>query len=387
LGLKKVLIISPFFPPSNTADMQRVRMSLPYFSDFGWEAEVVSVETEYAGVPTDELLLKSVPPGMKIHTVGALRKKWTSKLGLGSLGLRAFCSYHRRVSALLQTNHYDLIYFSTTQFPVCALGARWKKRFKVPYVIDMQDPWYTGSYYQDKPKNERPPKYKLMYAIHQFLERIAMHSVDGLISVSPRYIHDLTMRYPRIRQVPSAVVTFGASLPDRQIARDNQQKFKPLLDPSFINIVYIGRGGTDMYKSVSQLFKVLNDLQDTDIDKFRRIKFYFVGTSYAPAGQGKPTIMPLAESFGVSGCVVEITDRIPYYHALATLEQADALFIAGSTDPKYTASKIYPYLLADKPLLALFHPESPAIATLKEYGVVHVFDYESVKKKGYPGFY
>ena len=42
-------------------------------------------------------------------------------------------------------------------------------------------------------------------------------------------------------------------------------------------------------------------------------------------------------------------------------QQAEALFIPGSDDPKYSASKIYPYLLVEKPLLAIFHQHSNVI--------------------------
>jgi hypothetical protein len=72
--LKKLLIISPYFPPVNAADMQRVRMSLPYFASFGWEAEVVMVNEDYTDIVKDDLLLQSIPPGIKIYKVKALKK-------------------------------------------------------------------------------------------------------------------------------------------------------------------------------------------------------------------------------------------------------------------------------------------------------------------------
>jgi len=84
----------------------------------------------------------------------------------------------------------------------------------------------------------------------------------------------------------------------------------------------------------------------------------------------------LAKQFEVDNAVVEITDRISYYHALLTLQQADALFIPGSDDPKYTASKIFPYLLAHKPLLAIFNAQSSAINILTEFGVRNVYNYD-----------
>ena len=45
---RNVLIISPYFPPVNAADMQRVRMSLSYFKQYGWDAEVVTVDPRYS---------------------------------------------------------------------------------------------------------------------------------------------------------------------------------------------------------------------------------------------------------------------------------------------------------------------------------------------------
>jgi hypothetical protein len=382
---KRVLIISPYFPPSNAADMQRVRMSLPYFRQFGWDAEVVTVNAECSEMPKDDLLLQSVPAGVKIHYVEALNKSWTSKLGLGSIALRSLRFYRKRVNELLAKDHFDLIYFSTTQFPVCILGAYWKKRFGTPYVIDMQDPWHSD-YYKGKPKIQRPKKYWFSYRLNKRLEPKAMRTVDGLISVSESYITTLKERYSGISNVPSETITFGAFGPDIEIAKKNQDTFPELSDPSFVNIVYIGRGGADMHKAITPLFQALKKGLDTDPTLFSRIKLHFIGTSYAPAGQGTPTIMPLAKSIGVKDQVVEITDRISYYHTLATLKQADALFIPGSDDPKYTASKIYPYVLTQKPLLAIFNPQSPAIAVLNEYEAPYVFSYDDDNREAILSF-
>ena len=39
----------------------------------------------------------------------------------------------------------------------------------------------------------------------------------------------------------------------------------------------------------------------------------------------------------------------------------------GSNDPSYTASKIYPYLLARKPFLAVYHKLSPVINLFQKF--------------------
>ncbi|MDB5150602.1 MAG: hypothetical protein JWQ57_4622 [Mucilaginibacter sp.] len=97
---KRVLIISPYFPPTNAADMQRVRMSLPYFEEYGWDAEVVTVDEKYSEQVKDELLLQSLPAHIKIHRVKAFNKKWTSKFGLGSIALHSLWFYRQKVNAI-----------------------------------------------------------------------------------------------------------------------------------------------------------------------------------------------------------------------------------------------------------------------------------------------
>lgn len=363
--MKRVLIISPYFPPSNAADMHRVRMSLPYFEHFGWHAEVVCVDERFSDVIKDPLLLESVPQSTIIHKVAALPKKLTSKIGLGSIALRSLWYYKKKVNQLLKTQCFDLIYFSTTQFPVCVLGAYWKKRFGIPYVIDMQDPWHS-EYYKGKPKHERPAKHWFSYRLNKYLEPVAMNKVDGLISVSEKYIIYLKERYPSVKNVPNSTITFGAFKPDLLIADAHSKEFKPMLSNDHINVVYIGRGGNDMHPAMDILFRAVQKGVSVNSLLFKKLKFYFIGTSYAAAGKGTPTIQPLAKAYGVESLVTEITDRISYYHTLATLHQADALLISGSDDPAYTASKIYPYLLMLKPLLAIFHKQSSAINIINE---------------------
>jgi len=341
-------------------------MSLSYFKEFGWEAEVVCVEDKYSEMPKDGLLLLSLPTDTIIHQVKAFSKKLTSKFGLGSLALRSLWFYHQKVMLLLQAKKYDLIYFSTTEFPVCILGFYWKKRFKIPYVIDMQDAWHSN-YYQDKPKKDRPVKYWFSYRLHRFLEPLAIKNCDGLIGVSPDYLTTLQQRYPQLKNKPKAVIPFGAFEKDFEIAEMNIIKCPSAIPSIFqkINIVYVGRGGADMQNSIGLLFDALKEALHQDAQLFGKLHFYFIGTSYAPKALAKPTIFPVAKKYGVEKQVTEITDRIGFYSTINTLLAADALFVPGSDDPQYTASKIYPYLLAQKPLLAIFHEQSSAVKIIR----------------------
>lgn len=373
--MKKVLIISPYFAPSNAADMQRVRMSLPFYQDFNWKVEVVAVKEQYTDAVFDYLLNESVPDDVRIHRINALPKKWTRKVGLGSIALRSLWSYKSYVNNLLEKEHFDLIFFSTTQFPVCVLGPYWKKKFGIPYIIDIQDPWFTN-YYKDKPKHKRPKKYWFSYRLDKYLEPIAMKSVDGLMSVSDAYIDDLVLRYPHLKSVPAATITFGGFKKDLEIAENNKGLLKIAYnaDPNYKHIVYVGRGGFDMQRAVMLLLKGFKIGLKTENKLFEKLRFHFIGTSYAPLGSGTKTLYSVAEKLDIDKYVTEQTDRISFYESILNLKSADALFIPGHIKPAYTASKIYPYILTEKPILAVFNPESSASSSIIDCKAGHVAD-------------
>lgn len=356
--------------------MQRVRMSLPYFRSLGWETEIAVVDDKYVDLVKDPLLLDSIPADVIIHRVKAISKKWTSKFGLGSSALRSMYFYRKKVDQLLKHKKIDLIYFSTTEFPICILGKHWKKKFNVPYVIDIQDPWHT-EYYKNKPKKERPKKYWFSYRLNKYLEPIAMKSVDGLISVSINYIDNLKTRYPYLKDKPSAVITFGAFDLDFKIAKENSSNLKMKFDGDLINLVYVGRGGHDLEQSLNTLFTSFKKGLEVNPILFEKIRMHFIGTSYAPEGKGEQTILPIAERFNVLPFVHEQTDRIGFYESINCLQQADGLLILGSNQAAYTASKLYLYILAKKPLLAILHKASSATQIINDCNAGYHLDIDA----------
>ncbi|HTM99675.1 MAG TPA: hypothetical protein VL088_13060, partial [Pedobacter sp.] len=218
------------------------------------------------------------------------------------------------------------------------------------------------------------PKYWFSYRLNKALEPVAMHKVDGLISVSQAYLDTLESRYPRLMHIPKKVITFGAFKQDFDLVKRNLEDFKlnfPI-ETTFFNFVYVGRGGHDMKDALHLLFTTFKRGLITDKEIFDKIRFHFIGTSYAPKGQGIKTIEPIAKQIGIDDYVFEQTDRIPFYENIFRLITADALMIIGSDDPQYTASKIYPYILAERPLLAFFHPKSSAAQIITDCGAGQV---------------
>lgn len=341
---------------------------------FGYQVTVLAVSPKFVEMSQDPLLEKTVPDDIEIHRVNAYSPKYTRKFRLGNLGIRAFYQLYKKGNELLKSGDFDLVYFSTTAFASLPLGRLWKQKFKIPYVIDMQDPW-RNDYYLTVPKSELPPKFWFAHRLNTLLEAYTIPKMDGMISVSKGYVQMLTERYPSIKNTPSKVLTFGAAVRDFELLSKMDVSSSIMFDASKINIVYVGRGGYDMKDSISVVFQAYKTLYDRD-EKYRKYHFWFIGTSCAPDGQGIRTIETIAKQYGVEANVTEITDRKPYFEVLSLLQKADIIFIPGSNDKNYTASKTYPNILAKKPLLCVVHSNSSMGDIVKELhaGDVVLFD-------------
>lgn len=367
--MKRVLIVSPHFPPSSSADMQRVRMLLPFLARNGWQAEVLAVSPEQVAAPIDPWLVDGLPPDVTVHRVKALGRRFARLPGLGTLGMRAFPALADAGDRLLARGNFDLVYFSTTVFEVHLLGPRWQRKYGVPFVMDYQDLW-VSDYYHEHPTVVPPGgrwKYALASALHRWMEPRVLRRCAGITSVSPDYPLQLARRYPWLPTMPSLVQGFPGA--PRDLERlPSQDADKPLfeLGDGLRHWVYVGRGGADMGKALRAVFRAL---RDHTTQAFRQsLRLHFIGTSYAAAGTGANTIAPIAAEYGLEQLVHESPDRIGYARTLACLRAADALIVPGSDDPAYTASKIYPYLLAGRPLLAVFHVRSTVVDLMARVG-------------------
>jgi len=347
--------------------MHRVRQSLPFFKELGWEAEVITVDPKYVeAYNLDDLLLQTIPGYIKVHHIKAWDANKTRKFGLGSLSMRSWFHFKKKGNELLKTGKFDLVYFSTTAFHVMSLGPYWKKKYKVPFVLDIQDPW-RNDFYLDKPKAERPPKFFISYAIDKYLERKTLPRADGIISVSQGYVDTYLQRYKNLKREKFKVIPFGGSTIDFEIMNKNVQNFKPVKFTSDkINIVYIGRGGHDLGFAMNILFGTFVQGLKQNPVIFENVHFWFLGTSYASPGLGTRTISPIAVKYGIEEYVTESTDRIAYFETLFLLEKATLLYIPGSVDKSYTASKLYPYILAKRPLLGIFYYKSSVVEVLNK---------------------
>lgn len=377
--MRRILIVSPHFPPVNAPDMQRARLALPRLREHGWDPVVLAVAPDCVeGAVLDPLLEQTYPPEIRVVRTRGLSPKLTRPLGFGSLWLRCGAALRRAGERLLAEQAFDLVFFTTTQFDAFALGPRWLRRFGVPYVLDYQDPWVNDYY---RLRGVRPPGGPIRYWLSQYTARrrepAAVLQAAAIVSVSSAYGPDLAARYPgmdagRVRHIP-----FGASPADFEVARRHRPE-RPLVPfgDGRAHFVYTGRCGADMAVSLRLLFRAFRRHLELAPADAARMHFHFIGTDYAPPPLGRHWVLPVAEQEGVAGHVSEHCQRVPYFDTLHYLDRADALVVVGSDDPSYSASKIFPYLLARRPLLTIAHRDSLMLSLARSQGLACSYGFD-----------
>lgn len=138
--LKKILFISPNFPPVNAADMHRVRQLLFHFDKKRYSIDIISIKPELVDAYSlDVQLLENMPVNFNLHQVGAFQARYTKRFGIGSLSLRSFLHFRNMGNKLIKKHRYDIIFFSTTANHLLYLGSYWKKKYNIPFVLDIQE--------------------------------------------------------------------------------------------------------------------------------------------------------------------------------------------------------------------------------------------------------
>jgi hypothetical protein len=359
-ALRRLLIVAPHFPPVNAPDMHRVRMSLPHYRSFGWDPTVLTVDALRQPEPTDALLARTIPSDISVVRTGALPVALTRIFGIGNVAIRAYAQLRAAGLRIIREAQIDLVFFSTTMFLCMPLGRVWRRITSTPFVLDLQDPWASDYELGDGASL----KYGLARRVHGRLEPWTMKRASGVISVSPAYIETIRRRYQWIAEDACATIPFGVALDDFAHAA----RVEPAIarEPSRLTGVYVGAGGPAMATSLRILFAAVAKLHVLDAALAEKLRLAFIGTDYAPAGQGRKTVAPLAIQAGVGSQVTEQTDRIAYFAALQTMRAADFILVVGSDDAQYTASKAAPCLASGRPIVAILHADSPGRSLLEQ---------------------
>lgn len=365
---RRVLMISPHFPPDTSAGAHRVRLLAPYLPAFGWEPTIVTIEPGGYEGRLDPDLARLVPDWLRVVRSRAWPAQVTRRLGIGDLGLRSFSGLWRTTDRLLRTEPFDALFITVYPTYPALLGASLKRRYGVPFVLDYQDPW-VGSWGLDvgPGKNGAPDlKSRLSRAIAERLEPRVVAAADAITAVSSRTYEDVLARVPGARPKACAAIPLGFDERDleglRRIPRPN-----PYFDEGdgLVHVCYVGTmlpKGVEMLRSV---FLALLQLRDRAPSLYTRLRLHFLGTSNQRDPAAPPRVIPLAQQLGVAEVIREVPERLDYLDALNVQMRANAILLLGSTEPHYTPSKVYPAILSRRPLVAVYHAASSVVELLK----------------------
>ncbi|MBI1290327.1 hypothetical protein GC173_03675 [bacterium] len=369
-----VLAVSPHFPPVNAPDHQRLRTCLPYMKDLGIDIHVLAISPESVeGQPLDQFLLEQLPRGVPVTRVHAIAARATRWLGIGNVALRGLGALHQAASRLIRSRHFDLAFFTSTQFACYPLGPLWKRLYDLPYILDFQDPWVNDYYL--RPGAPPPPggwKFHVIRRINTLLQEPTVRGAAGIIRTSAGY------RF-RGRRCPVATIPFGASEADFSAVRN---RLPPRAGGPHVRWVSVGRGGADMARGLKTFFTGLAEARRRDPAAFASLKVYFIGTSYAPRGTGSPSVHPLAVEAGVGDMVIESTDRVGYREAIEQMLSADGLILPCSDDSRYNPSKLAGLAMAGRPVLALGPEDGELAVKVTALGTGRVLDRDASVEQG-----
>jgi hypothetical protein len=366
--MRKVLIISPHYPPSNLAAVHRSRLFAQHLPSFGWKPIILTVHEDYYEEALDRNLEQLLPQQQGIEKVKAFGL--AQPRFIGDIGLRAFFQLRNGALDLVRSEKVDFVFIPIPSFYVSLIGPYLHRKTGVKYGIDYIDPWVHRFPGSDKLFSRHWFSTKLA----KWLEPIAVKHASLITGVAEGYYKGVQERNPKL--LPNCLfcaMPYGGEAADHAAVK--QLGLRPYLfqKSGKLQLVYAGAMLPKAYAVLEQLFKAIA----ADPSVFENVEFHFIGTGKTSNDPEGYNIRPLAEKHGLWQKVVfEYPKRIPYLDVLAHLDVANGVFILGSTEPHYTPSKVYQGVLSGKPILAVLHTTSTAVKVLRESGAGVVLDFE-----------
>jgi hypothetical protein len=325
---------------------------------------------DYEGA-LDPALAASVPGDLRVVRSRAWPVRLTRPLGVGDLGLRAFEGLWREASHLLSHERFDALFVTIYPTYPALLGPLLKRRFRVPFVLDYQDPWVgawghsVGGGANGHPDfRSRATRY-----VATRLEPIALRSADGVTAVSRATFEQALARTAGARPLATAELPIGWDARDFTFLASRPRAPRPMPGgDGLVRIAYVGTLLPTGFETLRAVCAALARLRERDASMASRIRLDFFGTSNQRSADAAARALPIAREIGVGDLVTEHPARLDYFDALQTLVDASAVLLMGSSEPHYTPSKVFPAMLSGRPILAVVHADSTASDLLRRFG-------------------
>lgn len=395
--MKKVLIITYYWPPVGGAGVQRWLKFSKYFRQYGWEPIIYTPSNPDFPI-FDETLLNDVPQNITVLKTPInepynfyrkiMGKKKTETVNQGFLSegkensfLQSLMIWIRGnffipdarkfwikpsityLSNYIKQNKVDAIISTGPPHSMHLIAMGIKQKFNIPWIADFRDPWTQIDFYSQL----RLSKYA--DAKHKKLEKKVLSLANKIVTVSNSCASDLSAIAGR----KVDVVTNGFDTDD----------FAPIAigsDKSLLNgFLFHHTGALNKDRNPITLWKVLGDLSNENADFKRDLKLKFTGKTDSVVFESLKNV-GLQNNF-------EKTDYLSHNEVVKLMIQSPMLLLPLNNTPNnkgVLSGKLFEYLAAKRPIFGVGLKDGDAALILKETnsGVMCGFnDYESTKKE------
>ena len=399
--MKRVLIITYYWPPSGGSGVQRWLKMSKYLPENGWQPVIYTTEgAEYPIV--DPSLEKDVAPevevirrpifepyafykkflGMKKEETVKMgfiqekekKKSWKEDLSLWIRG-NLFIPDARRwwvkpsvryLKSYLKDHPVDAIISTGPPHSMHLIAMKLKEALGIPWIADFRDPWTEIDYYDELHLTRWADRK------HHRLEREVLSKADKVVTVAP----DGARRLGRLGNRNVGVIYNGF---DR-----NDDAQTPISLPESFTITYLGV--LSKIQNPKNLWQVLGELVKED-EKFNKdLKINIIG-------QIDNSVSQSIEEQGLAQHVI-YSPYIPHDQVSAVHRSSTLLLLLLMPDSEPRAKglltgKLFEYLASGRPILCIGPEDGDAARILKETqaGVTVRFEDRERMKETIKGLY
>lgn len=383
--MKKVLIITYYWPPAGGPGVQRWLKFVKYLRDFDIEPIVYTPENPHYPIQ-DPSFEKEIPEGLTVlkqpifepyGLASLFSKKKTKTISRGvissdsqgylekmMLWIRGnlFIPDARKfwvkpsvkyLSGYIVNEKIDTVITTGPPHSLHLIGKQLKEQLNIKWVADFRDPWTTIGYH-DKLKLTKASTIK-----HKILEYEVLNSSDHIIVTS----FTTKKEFEAITEKPITVITNGY---------DVTHSKRPALEEGF-TISHIGSLLTGRNPKI--LWEVLNELkkEDENFAEDLRIKL---------AGIVSESVIASIKEFGLEK-ELDLIEYVSHGEALR-MQRTSQLLLLIEINAEETRciipGKLFEYMASERPIIAIGPLGWDAAQIVKDTNTGKVFDYNAKER-------
>lgn len=352
--MKTVLIIAHDYPPIYSAGAERPLKFTQYLPEFGYRP-VILTTGRYGGLPDDaarqiyranDLVhalfsfvrrpkVAAVPQTEQYRVATIPNQSFLGRVRdaimIPDTKLGWFLPAVRRGLQVIAVEHPSIIFSSSPPETVHLVAGCLSRRAGLPWVADLRDGWARHS--PNRALRERP----LRQALELRLERGMMTQATAVVTTTPTITADLQERYPN----KQAVITITNGFDRTDFAGVTRHR----TDDGAFRLVYAGAFSlSSPDRTAEPFFAAIAALMEAD--PATRLRVQIIGPLTAEERD-------LWEKYGLTQ-VVTLVPPVPRNQVYQYLVDADALLLVqGRSTPGLIPSKLFDYIGAGRPILAL----------------------------------